>query len=204
MKKKIILISFVIFFLVGCLVVLVNKDNKTIIIGDYILTPLKNNEIKYDYSFSMNELESSLLLEYLDKNAIDLKKNISINKYIKNSNKIYLSVGMNDLLNYVTLDDNKLNYNLSLISEKVALLEYNLHEIISSIKAIKDVDIYYFSLYYLNDPFDEIIYEYNLEIMNMLKSLDANYIEINNLINIEEYRYTSFNQRKIYDYMIEH
>ena len=39
----------------------------------------------------------------------------------------------------------------TLINQKIALLEYNLHEIISSIIAIKEVDIYYISLYYLND-----------------------------------------------------
>lgn len=197
------LIGSIVIILVS-LIFVINNNNKKIIIGDYLLNPLANNKINLDYTFSMNDLDSSLLLEYLDNNAVDLKTKTSINRYIKKSKKIYLSVGMNDLLNYVSLSDSELNYNPTIINEKIALLEYNLHEIISSIKAIKDIEIYYFSLYYFNDSFDEVIYEYNLEIKSMLESLNAIYIETNDIIQIDEYKYTSFDQRKIYNYILEH
>ena len=78
----------------------------------------------------------------------------------------------------------------------MALLEYNIHEIISSILAIKDVDIYYFSLYYLNDKdIDVLIYEFNLEIKDLLNSFKVNYIEVNDYIKINDYRYTLDNQK---------
>ena len=78
----------------------------------------------------------------------------------------------------------------------MALLEYNIHEIISSILAIKDVDIYYFSLYYLNDKdIDVLIYEFNLEIKELLNSFKVNYIEVNDYIKINDYRYTLDNQK---------
>ena len=81
---------------------------------------------------------------------------------------MYISVGMNDLLEYVSLDNGTLTYSSSLLTQKLALLQYNVHEIISSILAIKEVEISYLSLYFLNDlAVDELIKEYNAYIKDI-------------------------------------
>ena len=80
----------------------------------------------------------------------------------------------------------------------MALLEYNIHEIITSILSVKEVDIYYFSLYYLNDDnVDVLIYEFNLEIKELLNSFNVNYIEVNDYIKVNNYNYTLDNQKEL-------
>lgn len=204
MKKKIFVVSVFLFLLLSFIVV-INKKEKVGIIGDYMLNPLNENEVNYDTYFSHNDLTSNKLLEYLDYNAYDLKNHIKINKYIKSLSKIYLSIGMNDLLEFVNKEDNKLVFNHTLLSEKIALLEYNLHEIVTSISAIKDIEIYYFSLYYFNDEdYDLFVQDYNYDIKLLLEGLSMNYIEVNDLIEINDYTYTIYEQKKLYDYIDRH
>lgn len=196
--KKIIFLSISFVILLGSIFIFSN--NKNLILSDYLLYPLnEDNKLnKYDYSFSNINLTSELLNEYLDNNAINLKTNKSINSLIKKSKKIYLSVGLNDLFSLINNDEVKLNFNYNLFTKKMALVEYNIHEIITSILAIKNVEIYYFSLYYLNDEdVDVLIYEFNLEIKDLLKGLDVNYIEVNDYIKIDNFTYTLDNQNKL-------
>ena len=175
MKKKVILISSTIVFFT-LLLSFIKIKNKVTLFSDYILNEYENSN-RYNYSFSNNNLTSDLLLEYLDYNAIDIQQNIKINKLIKKSKNIFISVGMNDLLQYVSNINNKLVYNPTIIYQKMALLEYNISEIMNSILAIDNVNIYYVSLYYFNDEaFDEIIKEYNEEIKVLLDVIEVNYI----------------------------
>ena len=194
MKKKLLIIKiFGVLFVI--MIGIFRINNEVTVLSDYILN---NINTKYNYSFSNNNLTSSILLEYLDYNAKELKSNIKINKLIKNSKKIYISVGMNDLLNFVSLDENKLIYNPTLINQKIALLEYNLHEIISSILAIKEVDIYYISLYYLNDErFDSIIEECNFELKDLLESMNVTFIDISNEVKIKNFKFNNENKECI-------
>lgn len=199
MKKKIVLLCSI-FLCVTLLLTFNLKKNKITILGDYILN-ISNNK-KYNFNFSSDNLDSTLLLEYLDYNALDIKEGVYINSLIKKSQKIFISVGMNDLLNYVSLVDNRLIYNPTVIYQKIALLEYNVNEIINSILAINDVDIYYLSLYYLNDSnFDEIIKEYNYEIKSVLEGINVNYLEINDLIKVENYKISIESQNKIFRHL---
>lgn len=195
MKKKLLLIKiFGVLFVIMLGIFRIN--NEVTVLGDYVLN---NSNFKYNYSFSNNNLTSSILLEYLDYNAKDLKSNIKINKQIKKSKKIYISVGMNDLLNYVSLENNDLVYNPALINQKIAFLEYNLHEIISSILAIKEVNIYYVSLYYLkNERFDNLIEECNLELKDLLESLNVTFIDISKEVKIENFKYSNENKESVY------
>ena len=141
-------------------------------------------------------------MEYLDYNAENLKTKTKINNLIKKSKLIYISVGMNDLLEYVSLEDNILTYSSSLLTQKLALLQYNVHEIISSILAIKEVEISYLSLYYLNDSsFDELIKEYNEDIKDILEGMNVNFIDINEVVEIENYTFTIQNQKELYEYL---
>ena len=72
----------------------------------------------------------------------------------------------------------------------------------NSILAIDNVNIYYVSLYYFNDEaFDEIIKEYNEEIKVLLEGIEVNYIEINNIITIENYTFTNKNKEILYEYI---
>ena len=177
-------------------------NNRDIIFSDYVLNPIGRYEVKGDISFSNKNLTSDLLLEYLDHNALNLKTNKRINYLIKKSKRIYLSVGMNDLLEYVSLVDNKLVFSSTLMSQKIALLEYNVHEIISSILAIKEVEIYYLSLYYLNDDcLDSLIGEYNFDIKEVLEGLNVNYVDINEVIKVNNFMYEEGNQKKLYKYL---
>ena len=199
MKKKIVLLCSI-FLCVTLLLTYNLRKNKITILGDYILN-ISNNK-KYNFNFSSDNLDSTLLLEYLDYNALDIKEGVYINSLIKKSQKIFISVGMNDLLNYVSLVDNRLIYNPTVIYQKIALLEYNVNEIINSILAINDVDIYYLSLYYLNDSnFDEIIKEYNYEIKSVLEGINVNYLEINDLIKVENYKISIESQNKIFRHL---
>lgn len=200
MKKKVILISSTIVFFT-LLLSFIKIKNKVTLFSDYILNEYENSN-RYNYSFSNNNLTSDLLLEYLDYNAIDIQQNIKINKLIKKSKNIFISVGMNDLLQYVSNINNKLVYNPTIIYQKMALLEYNISEIMNSILAIDNVNIYYVSLYYFNDEaFDEIIKEYNEEIKVLLEGIEVNYIEINNIITIENYTFTNKNKEILYEYI---
>ena len=196
--KKIILISISFVILLSSLFIFSN--NKKLIFSDYLLYPL-DEETKlniYDYSFSNTNLTSELLNEYLDNNALNLKTNKRINSLIKKSNKIYLSVGLNDLFSLINNNEGKLEFNYSLFTKKMALLEYNIHEIITSILSVKEVDIYYFSLYYLNDEnVDVLIYEFNLEIKELLISFNINYIEVNDYIKVNDYIFTLDNQKEL-------
>lgn len=194
MKKKLLIIKiFGVLFVI--MIGIFRINNEVTVLSDYILNNINS---KYNYSFSNNNLTSSILLEYLDYNAKELKSNIKINKLIKKSKKIYISVGMNDLLNFVSLDENKLIYNPTLINQKIALLEYNLHEIISSILAIKEVDIYYISLYYLNDErFDSIIEECNFELKDLLESMNVTFIDISNEVKIKNFKFNNENKECI-------
>ena len=196
--KKIILFSISFVILLSSLFIFSN--NKKLIFSDYLLYPLdeKAKLNNYDYSFSNINLTSELLNEYLDNNALNLKTNKKINSLIKKSKKIYLSVGLNDLLSLVNNNNELLEFNYSLFTKKIALLEYNIHEIISSILAIKEVDIYYFGLYYLNEKnIDVLIYEFNLEIKSLLDSFGVNYIDVNDYIKVEDYIYTIDNQKEL-------
>lgn len=196
--KKIILISISFVILLSSLFIFSN--NKKLIFSDYLLYPL-DEETKlnnYDYSFSNTNLTSELLNEYLDNNALNLKTNKRINSLIKKSNKIYLSVGLNDLFYLINNNEGNLEFNYNLFTKKMALLEYNIHEIITSILSVKEVDIYYFSLYYLNDDnVDVLIYEFNLEIKELLNSFNVNYIEVNDYIKVNNYNYTLDNQKEL-------
>lgn len=201
MKKKMVFFSAIIIPLILLMNLIIPK-NKYSIISDYMINVNSLELKKYRKAFSFNDLNSSKLLDFIDHNAKDLKEDITINKFIENSKRLYLSVGINDLLEYVTLIDNSLIYNPTLINEKMALLEYNINEIISSILAVKNIEIYYFTLYYLNDSlFDEYIKEYNEEIKEVLKPYNINFIETNNLIKIENYTYTIENQKTITEYI---
>jgi len=203
MKKKLILFSSFLI-IIFALISIVKVKNKITFFGDYILNPMDDSYKKknYNYSFSNNNLTSTLLLEYLDYNALDVKSNLKINKLIKQSKKIYISVGMNDLLNYVSLIENTLSYNPTIIYEKIALLEYNIFEIINSIFAIKNIEIYYVSLYYLNDEsLDEIIKEFNEEIKELLVGIGANYLEVNEVLSVSNYQFTINEQKEIYNFI---
>ena len=199
LKKFLVISSFILVFLISLSLLVNNK--KKVIFSDYILTPINNN-INLDTSFSNQNLTSDLLLEYLDYNAENLKTKTKINNLIKKSKLIYISVGMNDLLEYVSLDNGTLTYSSSLLTQKLALLQYNVHEIISSILAIKEVEISYLSLYYLNDlAFDELIKEYNEDIKDILDGMNVNFININEVIKIENYTFTIQNQKELYEYL---
>ena len=199
MKRFLAISSFILVFIISLSLLVNNK--KKVIFSDYILTPIYN-DINLDTSFSNQNLTSELLLEYLDYNAENLKTKTKINNLIKKSKLIYISVGMNDLLEYVSLDNGTLTYSSSLLTQKLALLQYNVHEIISSIHAIKEVEISYLSLYYLNDSsFDELIKEYNEDIKDILEGMNVNFIDINEVVEIENYTFTIQNQKELYEYL---
>ena len=199
LKRFLAISSFLLVFIISLSLLVNNK--KKVIFSDYILTPIYN-DINFDTSFSNQNLTSELLLEYLDYNAENLKTKTKINNLIKKSKLIYISVGMNDLLEYVSLEDNILTYSSSLLTQKLALLQYNVHEIISSILAIKEVKITYLSLYYLNDSsFDELIKEYNADIKDILEGMNVNFIDINEVVEIENYTFTIQNQKELYEYL---
>lgn len=199
--KKIISFSLVFLLLLGSYFMF-SYSNKVVVFSDYLLYPFKENSEyfnDFDYSFSHINLTSDLLNEYLDNNAKNLKNNKSINKLIKRSKKIYLSVGLNDLFTLVNKNEDSLEVNYSLFLKKIALLEYNIHEIITSILAIKKVDIYCFSLYYLNDEvLDNLINEFNHEVLDLVNSLNSKFIEVNEIFKISNYSYTYLNQRDLY------
>ncbi len=206
MKKKIsITIIFgAIFFL---LINFIKVNNLILIFSDYVLCPLEEKIIdkKYDFSFSNQNLTSELLLEYLDYDAKNLKTNKNINGLIKKAKKIYISVGLNDLLEYVNIVDNELNFNSSILSEKLAIIEYNINEIIASIEAVKNTDIYFLSWYkFNNQKLDEFIDDFNYDLRNIAEANNVVYIEINKIITIDNYSFSYLEQNKLYKEIFEH
>lgn len=109
--------------------------------GDFIYEEYsKEQTISYCDSFSMKSMKSADLLSYIENDCLDIQSNIKISQYLKNAKYIFLSIGMNDILSRVTVNnyDSVLEYDKDAVKVCLELVGQNLYETIQSIKSINE------------------------------------------------------------------
>ena len=165
MKNKIIRYLIVIFCVLAILFALVkvlkpdNKFNTYLAIGDYLSVSgnLRGEKITSfssllgDYfvenklvdevntSYTSSSINSTLLLEMINKDAYTGNDN-GLVSLIKDSRYITISVGMNDIIQYIRFDSNnqEIVYDKEFIKRKLEIMKQNYYEIIDEIGPAHD------------------------------------------------------------------
>lgn len=186
--KKIIIFIFCLCSLSSCS----SKPKLDTFIGHKIA----NVEIeKMNCTFSFSQIDSNDLDKITCENAYSLKENIKFNSLIKKTSRLYLSIGLFDLLKGVYLDSYELKYQFS--SSVLEVFEIHLVNIINEVYSLNSkLDIYLFSLYcpYKNEnnSFTSNLLlgvdNFNTSIKQIAKENNCSFIDIFFLSNhIQEY-----------------
>jgi lysophospholipase L1-like esterase len=150
-------------------------------LGDYLLDGNFVEVSNYNYTYS--DIDSGTLLEMICKDAYSGNDG-GLVSLIKDSKYITISVGMNDILQYIRFDSNnqKLEYNKDYIKRKLEILKQNYYEIIEEIKELNDeASVYLVGYYY---PF-EWVDEDNKECVNeVFKLLNDSIKEVGDLMSV--------------------
>ena len=186
--KKIIIFIFCLCSLSSCS----SKPKLDTFIGHKIA----NVEIeKMNCTFSFSKIDSNDLDKITCENAYSLKENIKFNSLIKKTSRLYLSIGLFDLLKGVYLDSYELKYQFS--SSVLEVFEIPLVNRINEVYSLHSkLDIYLFSLYcpYKNEnnSFTSNLLlgvdNFNTSIKQIAKENNCSFIDIFFLSNhIQEY-----------------
>ena len=214
MKKKLVRYLIVVFSVVAMIVAIVKlvSDNKKcntyLALGDYLSvsgslkgeridsfsTMLGDYLVKSDLvssvnnSYTSSSINSELLLEMICKDAYS-GNDTGLVSVIKDSKYITISVGMNDILQYLRFDSNKqeIVYDKEYIKRKLEIMKQNYYEIVENIKEINaDVSIYLMSYYcpftWVNedniDSVKEVFDLLNDSIKEVSELMDVYYVDI--------------------------
>lgn len=211
----------IIFTLVKVLRPAENEKNTYLVLGDYLNVSgnLENNkivsfsELLGKYFVEKNEIEnvnrnyvsssvnSEELLEMISKDSYSGKDN-GLNSQIKNSKYITISVGMNDILEYIRFDSNnqKIVYDKEFIKRKLEILKQNYYEIIEQVKEINsDAEVYlvgyYFPFMWVDEENKESVNEVfkllNDSIKDISEVSDVYYVDISE-VSKEEYMFSKY------------
>lgn len=195
MKKKLIRYLIVVFCVVAILFALMKvltpskKVNTYLAIGDYLSVSgdLKGEEIisftsllgdylinnnligEVNTSYTSSSIDSSMLLEMINKDAYS-GNDVGLVSLIKESKYVTVSVGMNDIIQYIRFDSNneKMIYDKEYIKRKLEIMKQNYYEIVEEIKELNEGVSVYLVGYYC--PF-EWVSESNKEGVNEVFSL---------------------------------
>ena len=172
----------------------------TSLLGDY----LESNKLveNVNYSYSSSSIDSSMLLEMINKDAY-LGEGDNLVSLIKDSKYITISVGVNDVLQYIRFDsnNNEIIYDKEFIKRKLEIMKQNYYEIVDEIQNINEETAVYLIGYYC--PFIEVKDDENVNIVfNMLNEsikevselMNVNYVDISEA-NVEE---NMVNKNQIY------
>lgn len=172
------------------------------LLGDYLtkdnlVSNVNNNYVSSSY-------DSDMLLEMISKDAYSGNDDGLVN-VIKNSKYITISVGMNDIIDYIRFDSSKQKviYDEEFIKRKLEIMKQNYYEIVEQIKDINEKSKVYLVGYYF--PYDWVDEEYKEEVNKVFLMLnecikdvsvisDAYYVDISE-VSKEEYM---FSKNQIY------
>lgn len=132
----------------------------TSLLGDYLVSNNLISEVNTSYTSS--SVDSSLLLEMIVKDAYS-GNDSGLVSLIKDSKYITISVGMNDVINYIRFDSNNKEaiYDKEHIKRKLEIMKQNYLEIVEEIRELNEGVSVYLVGYY--SPF-----EYGEEVFEML------------------------------------
>ena len=230
MKNKIIRYLIVLISVIAILFAFLRvispskKMNTYLAIGDYLSVSgnLKGEEIISfssllgDY-FTNNNLVSNVNLNYTSYNVDSYTLLEMINKdaysgedrglvsLIKDSKYITISVGMNDIIEYIRFDSNKqqIVYDKEFIKRKLEIMKQNYYEIIDEIQSLNGEVCVYLLSYYCpfnlvdeqnRDNVSEVFAMLNESVKDVSVLMGVNYVDISNVSEEEN----MFSKTQIY------
>jgi len=148
--------------------------------NDYLVEYLNESEKLDEYYKSFNETDETItsLLTKINNNVNSIDKKIKIKQAIKNANIITLAIGMDELNNYASKN------NLGSTKIKGFLKKYN--ELLQEIRRLNDKKIFVIGLFNTSKINIPKIEKINIEIENIAKKYNCEFIDIE---NIREYNY---------------
>ena len=149
----------------------------TSLLGEYFVDNNLIDEINSSYAFS--GVDSSKLLEMIEKDAYSGKDD-GLVSLIKESKYITVSVGMNDIIEYIKFDSSnkKVVYDKEFIKRKMEIMKQNYLEIVEEIKQLNEgVSVYLIGYY---SPL-----EYEEEVFNMLNDSIKQVSELCNVYYVD-------------------
>lgn len=151
------------------------------ILGDYLI---KNNLVEEsNYNYTQSNINSETLLEMICKDAYSGNDN-GLVSLIKESKYITISVGMNDILQYIRFDSNNqsIQYDKEYIKRKLEIMKQNYFEIIDEIKELNEgVSVYLMGYYY---PFSWVNEENRENVNEVFKLLNDSIKEVSDLMSV--------------------
>ena len=172
------------------------------LLGDYLL---EKEEIEVsNYSYAKSSVDSATLLEMICKGAYSGEDD-GLVSLIKDSKYITISVGMNDILNYIRFDSNnqKMEYDKEYIKRKLEILQQNYFEIIEEIKDLNEgVSVYLVGYYcpftWVSEDNKENVFEVFDMLNNSIKEVSeitsVHYVDISEVSKNEN----MFDKHQIY------
>jgi lysophospholipase L1-like esterase len=149
------------------------------ILGDYLI---ENNIVEIsNYSYTKSNMDSSTLLEMICKDAYS-GNDSGLVSLIKDSKYITISLGMNDILQYIRFDSSneKMKYDKEYIKRKLEIMKQNYIEIIEEIKELNEgVCVYLVGYYY---PFTWV--SDKEEVNEVFKMLNSSIEEVSDLMSV--------------------
>ena len=159
---------------------------------DNLVSNVNNNYVSSAY-------DSEILLEMITKDAYS-GNDEGLVSVIKNSKYITISVGMNDIIDYIRFDSSKQKviYDEEFIKRKLEIMKQNYYEIVEQIKDINEKSKVYLVGYYF--PYDWVDEEYKEDVNKVFLMLndcikdvsvvsDAYYVDISD-VSKEEYMFS--------------
>jgi len=209
MKNKLIRYLIVVFSIVAILFALVrlltvNKKLDTYVaLGDYLSVSgnvkgeevtsftgllgeyfISNNLVsKVNDSYVRSSITSEMLLEMINKDAYS-ENNKGLLSLLKDSKYVTISIGMNDILQYLRFDSNKqeMTYDEEIIDRKLEIMKQNYCEIIEEIKNINEkINVYLVSYYY---PFEWVSEKNKIKVNEVFSKLNSCIKEVSDLANV--------------------
>jgi len=209
MKSKLIRYLIVVFCVMAILFALVKvltpnkKANTYLAIGDYLSVSgnvkgeevtsftgllgeyfISNNLVsKVNDSYVRSSITSEMLLEMINKDAYS-ENNKGLLSLLKDSKYVTISIGMNDILQYLRFDSNKqeMTYDEEIIDRKLEIMKQNYCEIIEEIKNINEkINVYLVSYYY---PFEWVSEKNKIKVNEVFSKLNSCIKEVSDLANV--------------------
>jgi hypothetical protein len=167
----------------------VKVESFTDMVGDYLINEDKVAEHKSDYV--SNNMTRKKLLEMIEGNVYNNEGSGLVDE-IKKSKYVTITLGINDVLNYIKYDSisDKLIYDEEILKEKINVFKHNYYNIVNEIKDInKESNVMLvgtYSIYgdnvvsnLLNDAIKDVSINYNCHFIDV-SDIGDNYLYTSN------------------------
>lgn len=183
-----------IFFIIPLLLTSCAKDKITIYLGEIInsqdnfIEALENNfSCSINNEFASTKFYMKSFYNMLEKDALNLTTNNSINNLLENSNRIILNIGNYELIRLISYTENNISYNEEILKTSLEMFEYYLHQSLETLTSYC-TNIFILPLYnslILNEEtkkqYNYLINQYNEIIYNNCNEFQIKYISIDKL-----------------------